>query len=170
MIQRKSAKWPRWLGNLVFLLAMFAAVQMFMKRNTAEGAAPPLSGMVINADTPTAFNLTQEGGKPVLVHFWATWCPVCKVSRGAVESLHGDYHVVTVAMQSGSEQSVLKHVAEAGMRQPVVNDENGSIAAAWGVSGVPTNFIIDGEGNIAFTEIGYTTSVGLRARLWLVGK
>jgi hypothetical protein len=53
------------------------------------------------------------------------------------------------------------------MELPVISDPQGGIANTWGVKGVPTTFILDGEGKIRFVEVGYTTGLGLRARLWL---
>ncbi len=50
---------------------------------------------------------------------------------------------------------------------PVLNDPDGAIAAHWGVRGVPASFIVDGAGQIRFVEVGYTTEIGLRLRLWL---
>jgi thioredoxin-related protein len=51
----------------------------------------------------------------------------------------------------------------------VINDPDGALAAAWGVRGVPTFFVVDSQGMIRFREVGYTTGLGLRWRLWLVG-
>jgi len=51
----------------------------------------------------------------------------------------------------------------------VLNDPDGVIATRWGVRAVPASFIVDGAGQIRFVEIGYTTGIGLRLRLWLAG-
>jgi predicted transcriptional regulator len=46
-------------------------------------------------------------------------------------------------------------------------DEDGAVAAAWGVRGVPTAFVVDGDGQIRYVTTGVTTRWGLRLRLWL---
>ena len=46
-------------------------------------------------------------------------------------------------------------------------DADGTLAKQYGVTGVPSAYILDAEGNIRFKEIGLTSSWGLRARLWL---
>ncbi|MDX2464435.1 MAG: redoxin domain-containing protein, partial [Porticoccus sp.] len=76
----------------------------------------------------------------------------------------------TVAMNSGTNLEVKKYLDERELNFPVIVDEYGEIAKRFGVQGVPTNFVIDSHGNIDFTEVGYTTSLGLRLRLWLAGK
>ena len=55
---------------------------------------------------------------------------------------------------------------EQGIALPVLNDSDGSISKAWGVHAVPASFIIAPDGRISFVEVGYTTSIGLRLRLW----
>jgi peroxiredoxin len=56
---------------------------------------------------------------------------------------------------------------EQGLDFPVVLDEQGALAARFGVRGVPASFVLGSGGEIKFKEIGYTTELGLRARMWL---
>ena len=105
----------------------------------------------------------------MLIHFWATWCPICKMEENSIASISKDYKVITVAMNSGTDKKVSAFLKQQGLTFPVVNDENGAIAERFGVRVVPTSFIIDSNGIIKFTEVGFTTELGLRARLWLAG-
>ncbi len=73
-------------------------------------------------------------------------------------------------MQSGDAHEVLSYLDERGVNFPVIVDEYGKIAQRFGVSRVPASFIIDSQGAIAFTEVGYTSNWGLRLRLWLADK
>ena len=43
------------------------------------------------------------------------------------------------------------------------------ILPQWGVRAVPASFVVDGTGQIRYVEVGYTTGIGLRLRLWLAG-
>jgi peroxiredoxin len=114
------------------------------------------------------FVLPARPAQPVLVYFWATWCPVCRAEQGTIEAIaHDNPKVITVAMQSGSRDEVVKHLEEQALSFPVVNDPDNRISASWGVHAVPASFIIDRDGQIRFVEVGYTTGVGLRLRLWL---
>jgi len=58
-------------------------------------------------------------------------------------------------------------MAENDLRMPVLIDEHGDIAIAWGVDGVPASFVIDGAGHIRHAGKGLSTEIGLRLRLWL---
>jgi thiol-disulfide isomerase/thioredoxin len=104
------------------------------------------------------------------VHFWATWCPSCRLEHGTIQRLSQEHPVVTVAMQSGDAADVAAYLQERGLSFPVRLDERGEAAARWGVRGVPTTFVVDADGQIRFVTTGFTTDVGLRLRLWLAGR
>ncbi len=42
--------------------------------------------------------------KPILLHFWATWCPTCKFEAPNIEKVSKDYEVITIAVQSGTKK------------------------------------------------------------------
>ncbi|MBC7173859.1 MAG: protein disulfide oxidoreductase [Polyangiaceae bacterium] len=111
--------------------------------------------------------LARAPGEPVLVHFWATWCGVCRAEEGTIDALADDHRVITIATQSGGAAEVGRYLSERGLDFPTVVDPHGEIARRWGVSAFPTSFVIDADGAIRNIEVGYTTSLGLRARLAL---
>jgi len=148
------------------LLVLILGIRAWQQSGTASGPAPALAGELLDGK-PVA--LAAFAGKPVLVHFWATWCPICRAEQGSIDALARDVPVITVAMQSGSREEVIQFLRKETLSFPVLNDPDGVIAAQWGVRAVPASFIVDGAGQIRFLEIGYTTGVGLRLRLWLAG-
>ena len=152
--------------EVLVVVLVFFAVKTYMQRDLVQGAAPLLQGTLIDGQT---VNLQSLQGKPVLVYFWATWCPVCKMQNGSVADISKDYTVVTIAMNSGSELEIEAFLEEKHLDFPVLADDAGIIADRFGVSGVPTSFIVEPDGSIAFTEVGYTTKWGLRLRLWMAG-
>ncbi|HYN79792.1 MAG TPA: protein disulfide oxidoreductase [Lamprocystis sp. (in: g-proteobacteria)] len=156
-----------WLTNLLLILAVFVGVQWWTARPLATGAAPALIGHTLDG---AAFDLKDLRGQPVLVHFWATWCPVCKLGNSAIDMIAKDHRVVTVAMQSGSATFIDRFLNEEGLSFPVVPDESGAIASRWGVPGVPATFIIGADGQIVSATMGLSTETGLRARLWATPK
>jgi thiol-disulfide isomerase/thioredoxin len=157
-------RWARLLLELVVLLLIVAALHAYTTRTTISGTAPAFAGTLLRG-TPVSLNAMR--GEPVLVHFWATWCPVCRTEQGSVASVAQDYQVVTVAMQSGGAHEVEQYLNEQGVRMPVLVDNKAVLAQRYGVTGVPTTFVVDGDGKIRFVEVGYTTELGIRLRLWL---
>ncbi|MDD4929337.1 MAG: protein disulfide oxidoreductase [Gallionella sp.] len=148
--------------NLLLFVLLVAGIRLWQQRDMVSGSAPRLPGV------------TTAGGPlpahPVLVHFWASWCPVCRAEQGSIADIaHDDPNVVTIAMQSGKAEEVARHMREQGIDFPVLNDPDGSIARAWGVHAVPASFILSPDGRIRFVEVGYTTKIGLQVRTWLAG-
>ncbi|MDH4215509.1 MAG: redoxin domain-containing protein [Gallionella sp.] len=163
----QSKVWLRRGIEVLLVVALIAGIRAWQQRDIVSGAAPALQGVLLDGKP---FALATGPAQPVLVHFWATWCSVCRMEQGAIEAIaHDNPNVITVAMQSGSRDEVAKYLREQGLSFPVVNDPDGRVAAAWGVHAVPASFIVDTDGRIRFVEIGYTTGVGLRLRLWLAG-
>ena len=76
---------------------------------------------------------------------------------------------IAIAMQSGGSAEITRYMQKQKINFPVVNDTDGMLSRTWGVRGVPTSFIIAPDGQIRFVEVGYTTGLGLRFRLWLAG-
>jgi thiol-disulfide isomerase/thioredoxin len=110
---------------------------------------------------------TPSKGQPVVLHFWGTWCSVCKMEASNIDFLSKHFNVLTIAVNSGKKQDVKAFMAQHHLTYPVLNDPNGRWAAGFKISAFPTTFIYDGNGRLRFTEVGYTTTFGLFARLWL---
>lgn len=164
---KKSRVWLRRGLEVLFFIVLIMGVRTWQQRDIVKGMAPPLSGLLLDGKP---FVLAARPAQPVLVHFWATWCPVCRAEQGSIDSLaRANPHVITVAMQSGSSGAVQQYMGELGVSFPVVNDADGQIAASWGVHAVPASIIVGTDGEIRYVEIGYTTGLGLRLRLWLAG-
>ena len=149
--------------NLLIILAVFFGVQWYKARPLASGDAPALRALT---STGQPFDLAQWRGKPALVHFWAVWCPICKLEEDNIDALSADYNVITVAMQSGGTQDINSYLREQGLSFDAIADPYGEIASAWGVRGVPASFVLDGDGRIRFAGVGYSTGIGLRGKLW----
>lgn len=159
-------KYKSFLREVLVVLALIMlvsfAVNLYKTWDVAAGPTPLLQQTTIN-NMPV--NLA-ESKKPVLVHFWATWCPVCSVEQGSIQSIAQDYNVISIALSSGNKEELLQFMQNEELDFPVIADEQGDIARQWQVKGVPTSFIISPGGAIAFVESGYTSELGLRARLW----
>ncbi len=163
----RPSHWPRWAriaGEVVVTVALLLAVRAFTLRGVASGVAPPLVGRDL---TGRVVSLEDLRGEPILVHFWATWCAVCRVQEASVDTLARDHAVLTVATSSGEAQAIRAAMDQRGLTFPVVVDPEGQIARAWGVDRFPTSFFLGKDHRIRTTETGFTSSLGFRARLWL---
>jgi thiol-disulfide isomerase/thioredoxin len=145
----------RGLGELAIVAAIFFAVQAWITRDAASGSAPSLAG-------------APEG--VTAVHFWATWCGVCRAEEGNVEALAEHYDIVTVATRSVSPAEVDAYRQAHELDAPVLVDSSGEMAAQWGVRSFPTTFFLNRDGTIDSVTVGYTTTVGMWVRAWFADR
>ena len=165
--QRVRRSLRSWGPQLLFLLVAFLGIRAWQLRGTAEGDAPPIGGPAVQ-DTAVTLSLSDLRGQPALVYFWATWCGVCDHVDPNVAAVAEDHQVITVAVTSGSEQEVAEWMRGRGLSMPTVTDPAGRLARSYGVRAFPTTFWVDAEGRIQNREVGYTSTLGLRARLWFL--
>lgn len=104
--------------------------------------------------------------KPILVHFWATWCPTCKIEASNIEKISKEYEVITIASQSGSKEEIQKYLDEHNLTFKVVNDIDGQYSNKFNIQVFPTTFIYDKNKNLKFSEVGYTSTFGLYLRMF----
>jgi thiol:disulfide interchange protein len=165
-------RWRRWLMEGSLFVAIFVGVSLWQTRHVPEGDAPgfeaPLAGLPGARVSLDEFR-ARHPGRPVALYFWAEWCAICKLNQGAVDSLAASQPVLTVAMQSGDALTVARHLTARGLAWNTAVDDSGSIATAYGLSGVPAFIVLDARGRIRFAEQGYTSGPGMRWRLWWAG-
>jgi thiol-disulfide isomerase/thioredoxin len=152
------------LIELVLIIAVFFIAKAYSQRHLVKGIAPPILATTISGQQ---IELANYKGKPLLLHFWASWCPVCELEQDSINAISKDFPVISIAMNSGGEREIKKYMSEQQLDFPTVVDEQAQIARQFGVRGVPTSFIINPDGQIESSEIGYTSETGLRFRLWL---
>jgi thiol-disulfide isomerase/thioredoxin len=110
------------------------------------------------------FNLKTN--KPILIHFWATWCPTCKLESNNIQILSEHFEVLSIAVKSGSKNDLKIYMKEHKLNYRVYNDENAQLASKFNISVYPTTFIYNSEKKLVFSEVGYTSTFGLWLRMW----
>jgi thiol-disulfide isomerase/thioredoxin len=113
-------------------------------------------------------NYIVSTDKPLLIHFWASWCPTCKFESSNIEKISQNYEVITIAVQSGTNEEVKKYLDEHNLTFKVVNDEDGFFSQKFNIKAYPSTFIYDENKNLRFTEVGYTTTFGLYFRMMFI--
>ncbi|WP_297441469.1 redoxin domain-containing protein [Sulfurimonas sp.] len=108
---------------------------------------------------------TIQKGKPILIHFWATWCPTCKLEASNINFLSKHFQVITIAIKSGSDYEIKKYMDEHNYTFKVVNDQTGKLASKFNISAYPTTFIYNTKTELTFSEVGYTSILGLYTRM-----
>ncbi|RKO65939.1 TlpA family protein disulfide reductase [Desulfofundulus salinus] len=166
---------------VVSLIAAYAYVWSGGKERGKDGTPPAAtgnkeSGVPVGTEVGQRapdFTLTTTGGKevslsnfrgrPVVLNFWATWCPPCREEMPAIQSFYekrgGEIQVLAVNL-TASEKSAA-HVKDflkaGGFTFPVLLDTRNTTAQEYLVRAIPTTFFIDREGIIRGIHTGPMT-------------
>jgi thiol-disulfide isomerase/thioredoxin len=151
---------------MMVILAIFI-IRAYQQQDLTIGLVPSFSSQTLSGEVMNSNPMPDKG---TLIHFWATWCPVCNLENDNVQAISEDYKVLNIAIQSGSDLEIQAHAEENNMKlDNIINDQSGSIAKLFGVKGTPSSFFVNTKGQIQFTEVGYVTTLGYRFRLWWAG-
>ena len=113
--------------------------------------------------------LSDFFGKPILINFWATWCPPCKSELPDFDRVYADYGedvvFMMVNMTDGSRdtvESASAFTADNGYSFPVYYDCDLNAAYTYGASSIPMTVLIVADGNIVGGQVGVLTEEQLR--------
>jgi len=110
---------------------------------------------------------TLPKNKPIMIHFWATWCPICSIEASNIQTISEHFEVITIAVDSASQEEIYSYLQKHNLTFNVVDDFDKHYAALFNISVYPTTFIYDKNQNLIFSEVGYTSTIGLYLRmLW----
>ena len=99
-------------------------------------------------------------GKIVLLNFWATWCGACRSEMPSLENLYRDFRsyqdfaVLAVSIDRRGNRAVAQFMANNGYNFPVLLDGENIASGAYGVSGIPSTFVIGRHGRIIWNCVG----------------
>ena len=150
------------------IIAVVVAVQLWQARGLPEGPAPALAGTGIDGKPlDLAEIVAAANGKPVLVAFWATWCPVCKAEDGnlAVDRARPSGAVRRHAVGERSREHLQER--ELTLRRPSTTPTPRSPAPGT-CAACPATSSSTAHGNVRFRVVGYATDLG-PARAPVVG-
>ena len=117
-----------------------------------------------------AVRSAEFAGKVVLLDFWATWCPPCKMEIPGFIELQKQYAdkglvVVGVSIDQDGPSVVREFVKAQGINDPIVMGDAAVQSAFGGIEGVPTTFLIDRTGKIVQKHVGYTSKEEFEAAI-----
>jgi peroxiredoxin/outer membrane lipoprotein-sorting protein len=132
--------------------------------------APPLTVTPVAGGAPVTLDSLR--GKPVLIDFWATWCPPCRESLPHTQDIFKDLgskglQVMTVSDEK--PETITAFLKKNNYTFPAFRDEGDKVTRAYGVSGIPTVVIIDKDGKLQSYLVGLRDESELREALKKIG-
>ena len=121
-----------------------------------------------SAGSSSEFTLSSLRGKPVVLNFWATWCPPCRAElpelSAASQRLQGEV-VIAGVNQAEARTDVEAFAQKLGLGFTIPLDEAAQASQAYGVRSLPTTFFIDRSGIIRHIQVGPLTEATLAQHL-----
>lgn len=138
------------------LLATLPAVRAQGRGMSPLPAVPPAPTLRLMDIDEKVVDLAQYKERVVLINFWATWCPPCRKefpSLGRVRKLFKPNQFEVLAVNVGEDpDSVFSFT---GITEfPVLFDRDAKAMTAWSVRGLPTTFLVDRQGRLAYRATG----------------
>jgi cytochrome c biogenesis protein CcmG/thiol:disulfide interchange protein DsbE len=132
---------------------------------TSSRPAPELPSQVLAGPRT---DLASLRGQPALVNFWASWCHPCREEAPELKRFDetlGNRGTLVGVDWGDDADNARQFIADSGWRYPILRDPSQKVGTAYGLSGLPTTFVLDADGDIVQTLQGPQTVSTLRQAL-----
>lgn len=164
--------WPKRLfGTLAWILVLgFLAYRMAPQVMAAAGvgaAGPESPTFILPALDGEVVALDDYRGQVVLVNFWATWCPPCRLEMPGFQRVFDDrqkdgFVVIGLSTDRAGTAVVREFVEERGITFPIAMASGSVVQDFGGVRTLPSSFLIDRQGRVRHEVRGYFAEPALR--------
>lgn len=145
---------------------------------TSSLSSPPTSPgeeVTSSLDVPFEYfdgnqgNLADFAGRPLVVNFWASWCPACVAEMPDFETVHArlgdEVAFLGLAMQETDEAAARDLIDQTGVTYALGRDPDGAIFTSFGGVAMPTTVFIDEQGTVVETHPGALFADDLEAMI-----
>ncbi len=119
----------------------------------------PAPNFAMQLDDGSTATLHDFAGRPILINFWATWCPPCRREMPdlvAAYEAHKDEGLIVIEVNSAETAAqVADFVEQFGVTAPVVLDTRNEVMSVYRTNSLPASFFIDKDGVIQATWPGF---------------
>ncbi len=113
-----------------------------------------------------------RGKKVVLINFWATWCPPCRLEMPTMQHIYSEYkergfEILAVNIEPDAQQEIRDFVKELRLTFPILLDPDMKVSRKYHLIGLPVSILIDRQGIVRAKDVGYHdwTSKASRMRI-----
>ncbi len=144
------------MALLAALVLLVAACSSGTSTARTGESAPAVAGTALDGST---VDLAAYRGRPVIVNFWASWCPPCRdefpLLKERLEELGPrDGLVMLGVLYKDQPELAQAFLDDFGASWPTIDDPDGAIAAAYRVVAPPQTYFIDADGIVRGIQIG----------------
>jgi peroxiredoxin len=170
-----------WLA-IIALAALMGTGWIYISRDTTPSTgptpvttapyvgnlAPDFTLTTIDGQTVTLRDFTADGGQAVVLNFWATWCPPCRVEMPYFDRVSDKYDgraAVLGINQAESAETIIDYATRNGLSYPLLVDRDMKVNNLYGVLNLPTTIFIDKNGVVREVLVGTISQAVLEDRI-----
>jgi thiol-disulfide isomerase/thioredoxin len=152
------------------LLSILCIILAFVFTADVSAQQKKAANFALKSAEGKTFELNKYHGKIVIVNFWATWCGPCRREIPDFIELYRKYkgqglEIIGISVDEDGWESVTPYVKESGINYPIVLQDDKVVKNYGSFSGIPTTFIVDGNGTILFEQTGTMTKAQLESKI-----
>ncbi len=147
--------------TLLVLTLLITLVYSCERGNRAAVEGKPAPEFTLQDISGDRISLSDFRGKVVLVEFWATWCPPCRLSVPELQHLQKEFSgkdlvILGISMDNGDDvrERLKEFINEYNVSYRVLIDD-GEVSRRYGIVSIPTIFLLDRELRVAKKVMGY---------------
>ena len=135
------------------IIIIFVSILSF-NVNANDNKANQAPNWTLKTQAGKSISLADYQGKPVILHFWATWCPYCKKLQPKLVELTEKYkntgiEIVAISFSEDEGAKPQDSITQRGY-QFITGVEGEKVAKLYDVKGTPTTFFINRSGQVVF--------------------
>lgn len=170
---------PDWLIGLVLAIVVVTAGFAYL-RSIGAGDDPVLGDGTTSSESSETGDMSfalfdgqpatfSDFEGPIVVNFWASWCPACVAElpdfEAVSDQVEGEVTFIGMNLLPDDRAAAEALIAESGVDYLLAQDEDGSLYTGFGGIAMPTTVFIDADGNVADIHSGALFEDDLRERL-----
>ncbi|NPD91904.1 TlpA family protein disulfide reductase [Xylanibacter muris] len=143
--------------KFLFVSVLLLMTGMANAQKLPKAVLKDINGKTVSTDT------LNNGGKPFIIDFFATWCKPCNRELTAISEVYDEWQEETgvklfaVSIDQAQNINKVKPLVDGnGWEYDVLLDPNSDFKRALGIQMIPYVIICDGKGNIVYKHNGYT--------------
>lgn len=145
------------MKRLIISLLLSLVLYNFADAQIPQVVLRNIDGSSVSTDT------LNNGGKPFIIDFFATWCKPCNRELSAIAEVYDEWQeetgvkIIAVSIDQAQNVNKVKPLVDShGWPYEVLLDPNGEFKRALGIQMIPYTLIVDGKGQIVYKHNGYT--------------
>jgi peroxiredoxin len=139
--------------------ALLAALVALAVPASATDGSPPAPAFTLANRAGGETSLASLKGQVVMINFWASWCGPCRQEFPALDEIYGKYKPMgfeMIGINVESEKAdAERFLGKTPVSFPILFDPDNKVSGSYGVSAMPTTFLVDRQGRVRWQHRAY---------------